>query len=81
MPKGTLEQLKGLDVLILDALRYTPHPTHANLDQALAWIEELQPRKAVLTNMHIDMDYQTLRRELPEGTEPGYDGYTIDIAL
>ena len=81
LPEHTLEQLKGLDVLIMDALRYTPHPTHANLEQALAWIERLAPKRAVLTNMHIDMDYQTLKRELPAGIEPGYDGQYLDITI
>lgn len=76
-PDETKAQLQGLDVLVLDALRYSPHPTHANLEQALAWIAELRPKSAILTNLHIDMDYETLKRELPEGVEPGYDGLTI----
>lgn len=81
MPEDTLEQLMGLDVLIIDALRYTPHPTHANLEQALLWIKRLAPKRAVLTNMHIDMDYQTLTRELPKGIEPGYDGQSLDTIV
>ena len=81
IPESTLEQLTGLDVLIMDALRYTPHPTHANLEQALIWISQLAPRRAVLTNLHIDMDYATLRQELPEGVVPGYDGQTIEITI
>ena len=81
LPETTLAQLTGLDTLIIDALRYTPHQTHANLEQALSWIEQLAPQRAILTNMHIDMDYQTLCRELPQGVEPGYDGLCIDIAV
>ena len=80
LPASALRQLQGLDVLIIDALRYAPHPSHAHLDLALEWIAELQPKKAVLTNLHIDMDYQTLRRALPAHVEPGFDGMEITIA-
>lgn len=73
--------LEGVDTWIVDALRYTPHPTHANLDQALAWIERVKPRRAILTNMHIDMDFNTLRTQLPAGVEPAYDGLRLEAAL
>lgn len=79
LPDETLDRLRGLDTLVVDALRYTPHPTHANLEQALAWIAELKPRRAILTNMHVDMDYQTLKGELPGGVEPGFDGMQLPI--
>lgn len=79
LPEETKARLHGLDTLVVDALRETPHPTHAHLDQALAWVEELKPRKTVLTNLHIDMDYDTLRQKLPDNVEPGFDGYTINI--
>ena len=72
------EILEGVDTWIVDAMRYTPHPTHVNLETALKWIERLKPRRAILTNMHVDLDYQTLRRELPDGVEPGYDGMVIE---
>ncbi|MAZ03225.1 MAG: hypothetical protein CMN56_08810 [Sneathiella sp.] len=72
------EILDGVDTWIVDAMRYTPHPTHVNLETALKWIDRLKPRRAILTNMHVDLDYQTLRRELPEGVEPGYDGMVIE---
>ena len=72
--------LEGLDVWIVDALRPTPHPSHWSLPETLAWIERLKPRRAILTNMHTDMDYQTLRRTLPAGVEPGYDGMRIELA-
>ncbi len=81
LPEETLANLSRLDVLIIDALRYTPHPTHAHLEMALGWVTALQPKRAILTNLHVDMDYQTLRRELPEGVEPGYDGQVIDLAI
>ena len=79
MPDETLEALSGLDTLVVDALRYAPHPSHAHVDTALAWIEHLRPRRAILTNLHVDLDYETLKRELPGGVEPGYDGMTLTI--
>ncbi|MEL6258091.1 MAG: MBL fold metallo-hydrolase [Pseudomonadota bacterium] len=78
LPDATLEQLTGLTVLVVDALRYQPHPTHAHLARTLSWIEMLQPKRAVLTNLHIDLDYKTLCGELPDGVEPGYDGMTLE---
>lgn len=77
LPADTSRQLKGVDILILDALRRSPHPTHAHLEQALEWARDIGARRTVLTNMHVDLDYQTLRAELPAGVEPGYDGMEI----
>lgn len=71
------EALADLDVWIVDALRRRPHPTHAHLDLALEWIARVKPRRAILTNMHIDLDFEQLRAELPEGVEPAYDGLTF----
>ncbi|MBX3482126.1 MBL fold metallo-hydrolase [Phenylobacterium sp.] len=73
--------LEGLDVWIVDALRRRPHPTHAHLDRALEWIGRAKPRRAILTNMHIDMDFAQLTAELPAGVEPAYDGMTFRHAL
>ena len=73
--------LQDLDVWILDALRYTPHPSHFTLDEALEWIARVKPRRAILTNMHVDLDYATLRRKLPAGVEPAYDGLQIPFEL
>nr|WP_070959420.1 MBL fold metallo-hydrolase [Hyphomonas sp. Mor2] len=75
-PDRTLEQLTGLDLLIIDALRYTPHPSHAHLERTLEWIEMLKPAQAVITNLHVDFDYQTLKAELPDGVEPAFDGWS-----
>lgn len=80
LPDDAKRALTGLDTLIIDALRYTPHPSHAHLDMVLGWVEELKPKHTVLTNLHVDMDYQTLKRELPAHIEPGYDGMSIAIA-
>lgn len=79
LPESARKRLMGLNVLIIDALRYTPHPSHAHLELALAWIEELKPARAVLTNLHVDMDYQTLCKTLPAHVRPGFDGMEIPI--
>ena len=81
LPQESLEALKGVDTFIIDALRYTEHPSHANLDQALEWIREINPGLAVLTNMHVDLDYRTLERELPEGVIPGFDGLSLEFTI
>jgi phosphoribosyl 1,2-cyclic phosphate phosphodiesterase len=74
----SLRYLKDLDVWIIDALRYRDHPSHFSLDEALAWIGKMQPRRAIVTNLHTDLDYETLRRSLPENVEPAYDGMRIE---
>ena len=81
LDESAFEALEGLDVWIVDALRYRPHPTHAHLELTLSWIERLKPRRAILTNLHIDLDYETLRRELPEGVEPACDGLRFEHEL
>jgi phosphoribosyl 1,2-cyclic phosphate phosphodiesterase len=79
IPDESLEVLAGLDTLVIDALRRTKHPSHFSLPETLAWIARLQPRRAVLTNLHIDMDYDTLHNELPDNVEPAYDGMKLEI--
>ncbi|WJY20405.1 MBL fold metallo-hydrolase [Fontisubflavum oceani] len=69
--------LEGLDCWIVDALRRTPHPSHAHLDLTLEWIARAAPKRAVLTNMHIDLDYQTVADETPDHITPAYDGMVI----
>jgi phosphoribosyl 1,2-cyclic phosphate phosphodiesterase len=81
MPEASFAALAGLDLWIVDALRERPHPTHANVEQAFAWIARLGPKRSVLTNMHIDLDYRTLEARLPAGVEPAYDGWAVDLAV
>lgn len=81
LDEAAFEALAGLDVWIVDALRRRPHPTHAHLDLALEWIARVRPRRAILTNMHIDMDFQRLCAELPDGVEPAYDGMVFEHEL
>jgi phosphoribosyl 1,2-cyclic phosphate phosphodiesterase len=80
LPAQAMAALKGLDVFIIDALRDTPHPTHAHVALALDWIEELKPRRAILTNLHIDLDYRELAGRLPPGVEPAFDGLCVQSA-
>jgi phosphoribosyl 1,2-cyclic phosphate phosphodiesterase len=69
--------LAGVKLWVVDCLRYKPHPTHAHLEKTLSWIARLKPERAVLSNLHIDLDYETLRRELPSWVEPAYDGMVL----
>ena len=77
IPDESWRVLDGLDCWIVDALRRTPHPTHAHLDMTLDWIARAAPRRAVLTNMHIDLDHATLMAELPPHIRPAHDGMQI----
>ena len=72
--------LASLDLWIVDALRYTTHPSHFSVDDALQWIGRLKPRRAILTNLHADLDYEVLRRKLPPHVEPGFDGISFETA-
>jgi phosphoribosyl 1,2-cyclic phosphate phosphodiesterase len=69
--------LKGVECWIVDALRYSPHPSHAHLARTLEWIAQVKPKRAILTNMHVDLDYDRLVRELPPGVEPAFDGMVL----
>lgn len=80
LPHESAKLLRDLDVWIIDALRYNPHPSHYSLEEALAVIEKIAPRRTILTHMHIDLDFETLGRELPEGVEPAYDGMVVELA-
>ncbi len=74
LPPASVEAMAGLDVWIVDALRRAPHPSHFNLDEALDWIARVKPKRAILTNLHSDLDYETLRTSLPPHVEPAFDG-------
>lgn len=81
IPEAAWPHLGGLACWILDALRYRPHPTHAHLDQSLAWINRAQPEAAVLTNMHIDLDHDRVMDETPPHVRPAYDGLVLTLPL
>ncbi|HEX3938436.1 MAG TPA: MBL fold metallo-hydrolase [Xanthobacteraceae bacterium] len=80
LPAESVAVLGGLDVWIVDALRYRPHPSHFSLDDALSWIERLKPRRAILTNLHADLDYEVLRGKLPVHVVPAFDGMTFAVS-
>lgn len=71
--------LDGVDTWIVDCFQRTPHKTHANVDQVVAWVERLRPRRTVLTHMGFDVDWGWLRGSLPNGIEPGHDGMILDV--
>ncbi|WP_116087662.1 MBL fold metallo-hydrolase [Tropicimonas sp. IMCC34011] len=79
LPDDVLPALEGLDCFVVDALRRTPHPSHSHLEQTLGYIERLAPARAVLTNMHVDLDYETLRGETPDHIEPAFDGMVLNV--
>ena len=79
IPDDVWPLLDGLDCWIVDALRRDPHPTHSHLDNTLEWIDRVAPKRAVLTNMHIDLDYDTVMAETPDHIEPAFDGMTITL--
>jgi phosphoribosyl 1,2-cyclic phosphate phosphodiesterase len=80
LPGESVRALARLDMWVVDALRYNPHPSHFSVADALAWIERLKPRRAILTNLHADLDYEALQRQLPPHVEPAYDGLAIEIS-
>ena len=79
LPSNAWEALSDLDIWVVDALRRSPHPSHSHLDNTLDWIARAQPRRAVLTNMHTDLDYETVRAETPNHVEPAYDMMVLDL--
>ncbi|MEG1452807.1 MBL fold metallo-hydrolase [Brevundimonas sp.] len=81
LDEAAIEAVRGADLWIVDALRYHPHPTHAHLDKTLGWIADAGVKRAVLTNLHIDMDYEALNKRLPAGVEAGFDGWSARFSL
>ena len=81
IPAPAWDQLQNLDLWIVDALRRTPHPTHSHLDKTLDWISQASPKQAILTNMHNDLDHDTVAAETPDHIRPAYDGMEITLPL
>jgi phosphoribosyl 1,2-cyclic phosphate phosphodiesterase len=77
IPRESWPALENLDLWIVDGLRYAGHPSHFSVGDALSWIERFKPRRAVITNMHSDLDYEVLRQSLPAGVIPAYDGMRL----
>ena len=79
IPPSSWKKLQNLDILIIDALRRDPHPSHTHLEKTLLWLKKLEPKRAILTNLHNDLDYSELKKELPKNVEPAFDGLVITI--
>ncbi len=77
--EGSKPLLENLKYLIIDALRYRPHSSHAHVSKSLAWIDEFKPKHAILTNMHNDLDYSTLNADTPDNVSPAFDGLSFKI--
>jgi len=80
VPESSLGALTGLEVLVINALRRKTHPTHFNLDGALAAIQRIAPERAYLTHISHDLDHEALARELPRGVQPAHDGLSIEVS-
>lgn len=78
LPPDSIAALDGLNIWIVDALRRTPHPSHLHLEETLQWIERIKPKRAILTDMHTDMDYRSLCASLPAHIVPAYDGMQFE---
>lgn len=81
LDEAALQAVRGSALWIVDALRFTPHPTHAHLDRALDWIAAAEVGRAVLTNLHIDLDHDVLASMTPPGVEVAVDGWTAEVPL
>jgi phosphoribosyl 1,2-cyclic phosphate phosphodiesterase len=79
IPGESLRFLENLDLWIIDGLRYLTHASHFSINDALSWIERFKPRRAVITNMHSDLDYEVLRRSLPPSVVPAFDGMRLTL--
>lgn len=81
IPESSLPLLEDLDVLILDALRPQPHPSHANLEQALAWVKRVSPKRAWFTHMSHEVDHAATEAAFPGHVRLSYDGLRIPFEL
>ncbi len=79
IPPASMNQLRGLDVLFLDALRHNPHPTHSTVAESLQTVEDLQPRRAYFTHISHDLSHAALEERLPPHVRLAYDGLEIPI--
>ena len=79
LPEESLALLHGLDTWVVGCFQRAPHKVHAHVEQVLEWVQILRPRRTILTHMGSDLDYAWLRRTLPPGVEPGYDGMVLKL--
>lgn len=79
LPQESIKALKGVDVMILDCLRYRHHPAHLSVEESLAYLGQIQPQKAFLTHLCHDVDHATLEATLPPHIRVSYDGLTVEL--
>lgn len=79
IPEAALAKLADLDVLVLDCLRPKPHTTHLNMEQSLDYARRIGAKRTIFTHMSWELDYYKLRKALPRGMEPAYDGLQISL--
>jgi phosphoribosyl 1,2-cyclic phosphate phosphodiesterase len=77
IPRESWPFLENLELWIIDGLRYAGHPSHFSVNDALAWIDRFKLRRAIITNMHSDLDYEVLRQSLPPNVVPAHDGMRL----
>ena len=81
IPEESFEQLQGLDILFLDALRYKPHPTHSTVENSLKIVERLRPKRAFFTHICHDLPHEETNALLPENVRLAYDGLKLEFEL
>jgi phosphoribosyl 1,2-cyclic phosphate phosphodiesterase len=81
VPAETLEKLRDLDILFLDALRYTPHPTHSTVEQSLKIVEEVKPKRTFFTHICHDLPHEATNAALPPGVQLAYDGMKLEFEI
>ena len=79
IPKNSLYNLYNLEYLVIDCLRRDKHPSHFNYDDAIKLIELVRPKKSILTNLHVDLDYNYLKKKLPSNILPAFDGLSFNF--
>lgn len=79
LPPETMQLLTGLEVLVINALRFTPHPLHFTIDEALMVVAELRPRRAYFIHITHDLDHATVNAQLPPHVQLAYDGQVIEV--
>ncbi len=79
IPESTLEKMRGLDVLVLDCLRFTPHPTHFNVEESLQMAQRIGAKRTFFTHMGHEIDYTRFAKSLPKTMRPAYDGLVIKV--
>ena len=77
--KKNYKLFKNLKYLVIDCLQYKEHPSHLNLKKSLDLVKIFKPKKTILTNLHSDLDYNKLRKDLPKNVEPAFDGLTFNF--